>query len=679
MKQEVSPMDPRESDIERFQQYLQRRAPERRTAINYGSDVRQFAAVCPKAWPEVTMHDIDAFVDQQRHAGLGPATVKRRVAGLKVFFDFLAEEAGDLAWPNPVRFKRHAGRQPQRLPRDLTNEQVAELWAAISSARDRAWFALMLRAGLRVGEVVHLHISDVLTAPNAAQPARLRVWGKGQKERIVLLTADAYAVLQAWLQQRPTREHATVFLNERGQPLTTSGIEWLLQGYGQQIGLSVTPHQLRHTFARQLTEGGMPLASLGQLLGHAQLSTTQIYTAGADPALAQAYQTAMAQLASQPLPAPLPAEPEPPVLTPPLYLAVSPVAPPILPDWEAWAPDLPSGLRQASLAFVQRRWSTWKPQRRRVEALLHLSRLRQFWGWQLTHRPIQAVAELSLADLSAYQQDHSAQGYAPTTINRSLHYVLALAHDLADQDQPIPANLFRLRHLPRPDALPRHLSEGESQQLDIYLQRQLSRSDPLTRLDTACLAILAHTGLRASELIDLQFQDLDRSADRLLVRQGKGSRDRVVYLSKLAHQALAGYLGGVSHLPTAPLLTRPDGRALTYTWLRAHVAAVGLATGVADLTAHRLRHTLATRLLNAGMDITRIQKLLGHAHLSTTLVYARIQNATVEADYRQAMAKIELQQPPLSDTPLLMANWPTQPAVEPADHIFKERTLDNSV
>jgi site-specific recombinase XerD len=265
-------MDEREQAIERFKQYLQRRAPERRTAIDYVSDVRQFAAFCPKIWTDVTMHEIDAFVDDQRQAKLGPATIKRRVAGLKVFFDFLAEDSGNLAWPNPVRFKRHAGRQPQRLPRDLTNEQVEDLWVAISSPRDQAWFALMLRAGLRVGEVVRLKVSDVLTPPTANQPARLRVCGKGQKERIVLLTLDAYAVLQAWLGQRPSSEHDTIFLNERGKPLTTSGIEWVLQGYGQAIGLPVTPHQLRHTFARQLTEGGMPLTSLGKLMGHAQVS-----------------------------------------------------------------------------------------------------------------------------------------------------------------------------------------------------------------------------------------------------------------------------------------------------------------------------------------------------------------------------------------------------------------------
>ena len=79
-------------------------------------------AVCEKAWRDVTLHDIDAFVDHQHAQGLQSATVTRRVAALKTFFDFLAEETGDLSWPNPVRFKRHAGKRPQRLPRDYVTK-----------------------------------------------------------------------------------------------------------------------------------------------------------------------------------------------------------------------------------------------------------------------------------------------------------------------------------------------------------------------------------------------------------------------------------------------------------------------------------------------------------------------------------------------------------------------------
>ena len=294
-------MDSREQNIEQFKQYLERRSPGRRTAVDYSSDIRQFAAACSKPWTEVVMHDIDTFVDQQRQKGLSAATIRRRVAALKVFFDFLAEEGGDLSWPNPVRFKRHAGKQAKRLPRDLSNEQVEKLWGAIDTPRDRAWFALMLRAGVRVEEVVTLRLEDLLTPPMDNQPARLRVMGKCRKERVVLLTADAYAVLQEWMEVRPQVEHDYVFVNQRGKQITGNGIEWLLHKYGRAVEVEATPHQLRHTFARQLTESGMPVTSLGKLMGHAQVSTTQIYIAGADPKLAQAYQTAMSQLSSAPL------------------------------------------------------------------------------------------------------------------------------------------------------------------------------------------------------------------------------------------------------------------------------------------------------------------------------------------------------------------------------------------
>ncbi len=101
------------------------------------------------------MHDKDAFVDQQRQNGLSGATIKRRVSALKVFFDFLAEESSDLSWPNPVRFKRHAGKQPQRLPRDLSDEQV-EL--------------------LRAGEQVNTVIEDLIDQAKKQQSRDPRTW-----------------------------------------------------------------------------------------------------------------------------------------------------------------------------------------------------------------------------------------------------------------------------------------------------------------------------------------------------------------------------------------------------------------------------------------------------------------------------------------------------------------------
>ena len=179
----------------------------------------------------------------------------------------------------------------------------------------------------------------------------------------------------------------------------------------------------------------MPVTSLSKLLGHSQITTTQIYTAGADPELAQAYQTAMHHLAAvSPQPPPPPSSPAPAVAVQP-----KPTVPPSagqvvatepkLPDWAAWEPDLPEAIRQASLDYVQRRLHTWPARRRRDRALNVLRELRGLWHWFLAQRPIAHPGELGLQDLWAYQTDQQAQGYAAGTINRRLDYVVGIARN----------------------------------------------------------------------------------------------------------------------------------------------------------------------------------------------------------------------------------------------------------
>ena len=661
-----------ENIIIEFEKYLRRCFPKRRTPVDYLSDLRQFRSVCQKPWREISMHDIDAFVEQQRASGLKSATVRRRVASLKTFFDFMAEESGDLSWPNPVRFKRHAGKVERRLPRDLRDEDLERVWHEIGCARDRAWFALMVRGGLRVGEVVTLKVSDVLNQPEGERPARIRVEGKGCKERMVWLSADAYAVLAEWLAERGESHSANLFLNEHGQALSANGIEWLLHRYGRQAGIDLTPHQLRHTFARQLTEAGMPISSLGKLMGHSQISTTQIYTAGADPQLAQAYQTVM-QHVEQPSCATLPPPPPPENLPLPAVRPVLKPEPQTL-EWESWAPHLPEAIRQASLDYVKRRWSAWPASRQRERAISVLSELKNLWDWFLKHRPISAPGELGLKDLWDYQTDQQEQGYAAGTINRRLDYVLGIARELAERDQPVDQSVFRIRYIPRPKSLPKHLSADESRALEDFLLKRLNTSDPCLRLENACLLVLLHSGLRAGECVDLQFQDLDLSGKRLVVRQGKGQRDRLVYLSKSACQAIQIYLSaqGNQRRQNDPVWLQKNGKPISTGWLRKHVAQIGVAVGIVNLFPHRLRHTCATRLLNAGMDITCIQKLLGHEQLSTTMLYARVQDATLEADYRRFTARIEREQTPFSNTPIVAADWPTQV-------VKVQATLDDSV
>lgn len=664
----------RDESLRKFKEYLQRRFPDRRTAKDYVSDLHQFMTNCSKAWREVNMHDIDNFVDQQRQSGLKPATVKRRAAALKTFFDFLAEESGDLSWPNPVRMKRHAGKQEHRLPRDLSDEAVEQVWAHITSQRDRAWFALMLRAGLRVGEVVSLKLEDILAPARENRPARLRVCGKGRKERIVLLTEDAYAVLRAWLEKRPGSLYPQVFLNERdGGPLSENGIEYCLREYARQAGFPVTPHQLRHTYARQLTEAGMPVTSLGKLLGHAQVSTTQIYTAGADPELAQAYQQAMERLGSAPLPAAL----ENPIQE----LAPAATWPPVQErkdielDWEAWDPDLPAAIRAATVAFVKRRQPGWKAHKRQARARMILGEFHRFWSRQMKLRPIQQPGELTLQDLHNFQTLRSAEKAAAHTADYTISLVIDLLRELADQGIAINNTVFRFKPRSRPESLPRNLQETEAKSLEQYMLERLENRKQRVCLENACYFVLAHTGLRASECLDLCMQDLDLQGQRLMVREGKGQRDRVVYLSDTACRALRLYLGSSTRPAQAILFTFPDGRPISYMWLYEHIIALAEEVGIPEVTPHRLRHTLATRLLNSGMDITRIQKLLGHQQVNTTLIYARVQDQTVETDYRRAMQQIERLHMPLSNTPVPADDWlkKSNANVQLAD------TLDNSV
>jgi site-specific recombinase XerD len=169
----------------KFEQHLRRRSPDRSTPIHYVSDVRQFQQFCPKPWFEVTRTDIELFVDHGLAQGWKPTTLQRRVAALKVFFDFCADESEQEDRPNPVQPARHAPRRGERLPRDLPDELVERLWMLIDHPRDQVAFMLMLRAGLRVGEVVALTRSDILAPASLSSPARLRVLGKGRKERTV--------------------------------------------------------------------------------------------------------------------------------------------------------------------------------------------------------------------------------------------------------------------------------------------------------------------------------------------------------------------------------------------------------------------------------------------------------------------------------------------------------------
>jgi site-specific recombinase XerC len=153
------------------------------------------------------------------------------MASLHTFFEYLASEEPDKTWPNPVNRRRHCLKQGQSLPRDASEAQVNALFAVIGDARDRAMFGLMVGAGLRVGEVVTLPCDHLEAPPVPGQMARLRVVGKGRKERIVWVTPYWYESLTQWLALRPQAETNHLFLNQHRQPLSVSGVQYRLKQY----------------------------------------------------------------------------------------------------------------------------------------------------------------------------------------------------------------------------------------------------------------------------------------------------------------------------------------------------------------------------------------------------------------------------------------------------------------
>jgi integrase len=233
--------------------------------------------------------------------------------------------------------------------------------------------------------------------------------------------------------------------------------------------------------------------------------------------------------------------------------------------------------------------------------------------------------------------------------------------------------------LPKDRAVtPRHLSETEAGQLEVHMQAYLGGETGETRRDAAWYFVLAHTGVRLNELIDLRRGDVDLAGARVRIDQGKGRRDRIVYLSGLAQRALEHYLAALPpQPPEAPLFYRAEGVPLGYRWVQKRLHELGDEAGVKGVSPHRLRHTFATRLINQGVPITIIQKLLGHEDLNTTQRYAHVADPTVEREYRQAMSQIEQRAGALSLAPVpLAALWPA-PMAASRDRVTLP--LDNSM
>jgi integrase/recombinase XerD len=282
------------SQIKDFVNWVRRRNAQARTWRDYSYDLRQFVEVVGDREPrQITLHDIDTFVDRQVSRGYKPSTVNRRLAAVLSFYTYLADEDPELVCP--IIPRRHYLREPQRLPRPVQVESLQKFFSVITDPRDRAMFTLMLRCGLRIGEVANLKLTDLFL--DGISP-RILVHGKGSRERIVYLSAQAERALRAYLNVRPTAASDFVFLSYQLRGLSTTGIHMRLVHYRALVAVKLTAHRLRHSFANDLLSSGAPVTTIQKLLGHRWLETTQIYVQANDQQVQADYYAACQMLES---------------------------------------------------------------------------------------------------------------------------------------------------------------------------------------------------------------------------------------------------------------------------------------------------------------------------------------------------------------------------------------------
>jgi integrase/recombinase XerD len=222
------------------------------------------------------------FVYHLKDIGLAPASIRRTVSAVRTYYRFLLGDGHVVRDPTE---RLETPRRWRTLPDVLTVDEAARLLAAPTLDdplvfRDRAMLELAYGAGLRVSEWIGLAVRDVLMADGL-----LRVFGKGSKERLVPIGRQAIGAVAVYLRElRPTLDRGKgegrLLLNARGTPLSRMGAWKVLRKYVGIAGITkrVTPHTLRHSFATHLLEGGADLRAVQEMLGHADISTTQIYT-----------------------------------------------------------------------------------------------------------------------------------------------------------------------------------------------------------------------------------------------------------------------------------------------------------------------------------------------------------------------------------------------------------------
>ena len=283
-------MHPNESEwIERFASHLKHeRRVSAHTVAAYLADIAQLALFCDArkiaAFSGIDALQVRTFAATTHARGLSARSIQRRLSALRTFFEFLMREGASTR--NPAVDVR-APKQKKRLPTTLDADQMGRLLAFRSddtlSARDKALMELFYSSGLRLAELVSLDVSAL-----DLKDRTVRVLGKGAKSRVLPIGRHAIAALERWLKERavllaqtPAGAHpGAVFVGRAGRRLSARAVQLRVDLWArrQGLGVHVHPHMFRHSFATHLLESSGNLRGVQELLGHADIATTQVYT-----------------------------------------------------------------------------------------------------------------------------------------------------------------------------------------------------------------------------------------------------------------------------------------------------------------------------------------------------------------------------------------------------------------
>jgi site-specific recombinase XerD len=261
------------TELTRYRRALKRKNYSAHTLKSYMNIIDHFLRWAPVPLREVTSKEIGLYIDHLIQKRRTPKTITCHLQTIRLFFDYLIQEEG-IPMANPVT--RISIRLPKPLPRHLKDDQVTRLLGVIRDIRDRAMFMLMLRCGLRVQEVADLTVDTVDCQRKQIFVSK----GKGAKDRIVYVSEDARSALLAYLSKRSAKGKSLFLVQKgtmKGQPLSVRGIQKRMESYARKTRLNVSCHRLRHTMATQLLNADAGLATIQDLLGHGQITTTQRY------------------------------------------------------------------------------------------------------------------------------------------------------------------------------------------------------------------------------------------------------------------------------------------------------------------------------------------------------------------------------------------------------------------